>query len=176
MLPSQTRRQPLGFVGFSDLRRLASRYPDDAQQGVSPGTISRLERGEDLKPATVAAIRAALEAARVEFIPENGGGAAVRLREATWVFEDSSGKRWNVAPYSIHAESALEDFLEDREADDLDALDGVRIVFSTICTGNDGAEGEEAEDVAPTDADIEALPQKTYTDLPNSSSRTILAF
>lgn len=31
---------------------------------------------------TVAAIRAALEAAGVEFIPENGGGAGVRLRKA----------------------------------------------------------------------------------------------
>lgn len=32
---------------------------------------------------TLAAIRAALEAAGVEFIPENGGGPGVRLREAT---------------------------------------------------------------------------------------------
>lgn len=47
---------------------------------VSPNTISRLERGEELKPATVAAIRAALEVAGVEFIPENGGGAGVRLK------------------------------------------------------------------------------------------------
>lgn len=50
--------------------------------GVSPNTVSRLERGEDLRPATVAAIRAALEAAGVEFIAENGGGAGVRLRKA----------------------------------------------------------------------------------------------
>ena len=49
---------------------------------VSPNTVSRLERGEDLKPATVAAIRAALEAAGVEFIAENGGGAGVRLRKS----------------------------------------------------------------------------------------------
>lgn len=32
-------------------------------------------------PRTLAAIRAALEAAGVEFIPENGGGAGVRLRK-----------------------------------------------------------------------------------------------
>jgi transcriptional regulator with XRE-family HTH domain len=49
---------------------------------VSPTTITRLERGETLYPRTVAAIRAALEAAGVEFIPENGGGAGVRLRKA----------------------------------------------------------------------------------------------
>ncbi|MHA7865869.1 MAG: hypothetical protein ACX93U_00060 [Salipiger thiooxidans] len=79
------------------------------------------------------------------------------LREARWVFEDSSGKRWNVAPYSIHAEVALEDFLEDREADNLDALDGVRIVFSTLCTEHDGAEGAETEELAPTETDIETL-------------------
>lgn len=48
---------------------------------VSPNTVSRLERGEELKPATVAAIRSALESAGVEFIPENGGGAGVRLRK-----------------------------------------------------------------------------------------------
>jgi len=50
--------------------------------GVSHDTINRLEAGEELKPRTVAAIRAALEAAGVEFIPENGGGAGVRLRKA----------------------------------------------------------------------------------------------
>jgi hypothetical protein len=43
--------------------------------------ISRLEAGEELKPRTVAAIRAALEAAGVEFIAENGGGAGVRLKK-----------------------------------------------------------------------------------------------
>lgn len=50
-----------------------------AEAKVSPNTISRLERGEDLKPATIAAIRTALEAAGVEFIEENGGGKGVRL-------------------------------------------------------------------------------------------------
>lgn len=48
--------------------------------GVSHDTINRLESGEELKERTVAAIRAALEAAGVEFIPENGGGAGVRLK------------------------------------------------------------------------------------------------
>jgi len=47
---------------------------------VSPTTIARLEHGETLYPRTVEAIRAALEAAGVEFIPENGGGVGVRLK------------------------------------------------------------------------------------------------
>lgn len=47
---------------------------------VSPNTVARLERGEEMRPATIAAIRSALEAAGVEFIPENGGGAGVRLK------------------------------------------------------------------------------------------------
>ncbi len=51
------------------------------EAGVSVDTVSRLERGEELQPRTLAAIQAALEAAGVEFIPENGGGAGVRLRK-----------------------------------------------------------------------------------------------
>ncbi|WP_237354643.1 helix-turn-helix transcriptional regulator [Xanthobacter sp. YC-JY1] len=47
---------------------------------VAPATVSRLEAGEELKPRTVEAIQHALEAAGVEFIPENGGGPGVRLR------------------------------------------------------------------------------------------------
>jgi transcriptional regulator with XRE-family HTH domain len=49
---------------------------------VSPDTIARLERGELLRERTVDAIRSAIEAAGVEFIPENGGGPGVRLRKA----------------------------------------------------------------------------------------------
>ena len=48
----------------------------------STDTILRFERGEGLRRRTVEAIRSALEAAGVEFIPENGGGAGVRLRKA----------------------------------------------------------------------------------------------
>lgn len=59
-------------LGVRDLARLAD---------VSPNTIARLERGEDMRPATIAVVRAALEAAGIEFIPENGGGAGVRLRK-----------------------------------------------------------------------------------------------
>lgn len=72
MLPVQCRmaRAALG-LGVRELASVAA---------VSPDTIARLERGEELKPRTVEAIRAALEAAGVEFIAENGGGAGVRLR------------------------------------------------------------------------------------------------
>ncbi|WP_205025767.1 helix-turn-helix domain-containing protein [Cereibacter azotoformans] len=54
-----------------------------AAAGVSPDTVARFERGEELRASTVEAIRAALEAAGVEFIPENGGGPGVRLRKQT---------------------------------------------------------------------------------------------
>lgn len=49
--------------------------------GISANTISRLERGEELKEGTILAIRKALEAAGVEFISENGGGAGVRMQK-----------------------------------------------------------------------------------------------
>jgi transcriptional regulator with XRE-family HTH domain len=49
--------------------------------GVSTNTVTRLERGETLYLRTLAALQRALEAAGVEFIPENGGGAGVRLRK-----------------------------------------------------------------------------------------------
>jgi transcriptional regulator with XRE-family HTH domain len=72
MLPVQCKmaRVALG-LGVRELAEIAQ---------VAPATVSRLEAGEELKPRTVAAIRAALESAGVEFIPENGGGAGVRLR------------------------------------------------------------------------------------------------
>jgi len=47
---------------------------------VSPNTVTRFERGEALQERTVDAIQAALEAAGVVFIPQNGGGPGVRLR------------------------------------------------------------------------------------------------
>jgi transcriptional regulator with XRE-family HTH domain len=52
--------------------------------GVPKRTLAGFEGGET-KPrtGTVAAIRAALEAAGVEFIDENGGGPGVRLAKPT---------------------------------------------------------------------------------------------
>ncbi|WP_454268329.1 helix-turn-helix domain-containing protein [Roseovarius sp. MBR-51] len=64
-------RAALG-LGVRELASLAN---------VAQATISRLERGEQLKAGTVAAIRTALERAGVEFIAGNGGGPGVRLRK-----------------------------------------------------------------------------------------------
>jgi transcriptional regulator with XRE-family HTH domain len=47
---------------------------------VSTNTVTRFERGEELRERTVDAIKTALEAAGVDFIAENGGGPGVRLR------------------------------------------------------------------------------------------------
>lgn len=58
-------------LGVRDLARLAD---------VAADTVSRLERGEELKPRTADALRAALEAAGVEFT--NGNQPGVRLRKA----------------------------------------------------------------------------------------------
>lgn len=50
---------------------------------VSAMTVTRFENGGTKGyPDTLAKIRAALEAAGVEFIAENGGGAGVRLRKS----------------------------------------------------------------------------------------------
>ena len=46
---------------------------------VSPNTIARLERGENLRSKTVSDIRTAYEEAGVRFIDANGGGVGVRL-------------------------------------------------------------------------------------------------
>jgi hypothetical protein len=73
LLPVQCKmaRSALG-LGVRELAALAD---------VSPETVVRLEGGDTLRARTVGAIRTALEAAGVEFIPENGGGAGVRLRK-----------------------------------------------------------------------------------------------
>ncbi len=48
--------------------------------GVSTQTITRLERGEQLRASTLAGIQLVLEEAGIEFIPENGGGVGVRFK------------------------------------------------------------------------------------------------
>jgi transcriptional regulator with XRE-family HTH domain len=51
--------------------------------GVHRNTISNFETGRyGGEPDKLAAVRAALEAAGVDFVSENGGGAGVRLRKA----------------------------------------------------------------------------------------------
>lgn len=54
-----------------------------AKAGVTANTITRIENGSDAKASTLSAIRAALEAAGMEFIAENGGGPGVRLSKPT---------------------------------------------------------------------------------------------
>lgn len=81
MTPEQCRMARAGLnLGVRDLAGLAQ---------VSTNTITRLERGESLYPRTIEAIRTALEAAGVEFIAENGGGAGVRLRKSTGENDDT---------------------------------------------------------------------------------------
>ncbi|WP_210270057.1 helix-turn-helix domain-containing protein [Aureimonas mangrovi] len=72
MLPVQSKmaRAALGL----GVRELAARA------GVSPDTVARLERGEELKASTVASIRAALERAGAVFIEADGDGPGVRLK------------------------------------------------------------------------------------------------
>ena len=74
MVPVQCRmaRTALSW-GVVDLAKAAE---------VSPDTVARFERGEELRPSTLAKLRGAIEAAGVEFIPENGGGPGVRLAKA----------------------------------------------------------------------------------------------
>ena len=57
-------------VGIRDIARMAK---------VAPGTISRLEAGEELKPRTVEAIRHAFEKAGLAFT--NGDEPGVKLRK-----------------------------------------------------------------------------------------------
>jgi len=50
---------------------------------ITAATVTRIESGKTAYPSTVDAIQKAFEAAGVEFIPENGGGAGVRFARAT---------------------------------------------------------------------------------------------
>lgn len=54
--------------------------------GVNLSTIQRAEKADGpvpMIPSNARAVRAALEDGGVEFIPENGGGAGVRLRKVS---------------------------------------------------------------------------------------------
>ena len=57
-------------IGIRDLARMAQ---------VAPGTVSRLEAGEELKPRTIEAIRQAFEKAGVAFT--NGHEPGVKVRK-----------------------------------------------------------------------------------------------
>lgn len=73
MLPIQCKlaRTAIGW-GVRDLAEAAE---------VSPDTVARLERGDELRSETLLKLRRTLEKAGVEFITENGGGPGVRLRK-----------------------------------------------------------------------------------------------
>ena len=74
LLPVQCRmaRAALG-LGVRELAAAAQVWID---------TVTRFERGDELKERTIEALHRALEAAGVEFINENGGGPRVRLKKA----------------------------------------------------------------------------------------------
>jgi transcriptional regulator with XRE-family HTH domain len=71
MVPIQCRlaRTALSW-GVLDLAKAA---------GVSPDTVSRFERGEEVRQSTLAKLRTTCEKAGVVFIDEDGGGPGVRL-------------------------------------------------------------------------------------------------
>jgi transcriptional regulator with XRE-family HTH domain len=75
MTPAQARAaRALLKLGVREVAELAK---------VMPNTVSRVEQDDQgprgAQPVTVDAIKRVYENAGVEFIPENGGGAGVRL-------------------------------------------------------------------------------------------------
>ncbi|MBT0779445.1 helix-turn-helix transcriptional regulator [Paracoccus sp. pheM1] len=74
MVTSAQIRAARGLLNWT-VRDLAER------SGVHRNTISRVETETTGPGHSLAAIRAALEAAGVEFIPEDGGGIGVRLKK-----------------------------------------------------------------------------------------------
>lgn len=64
-------RTALGW-GVRDLAKAAD---------VSQQTVSRLEKGEQLRDSTRDRLKSVLENAGIEFIPENGGGVGVRFKK-----------------------------------------------------------------------------------------------
>ena len=75
MITKEQCRAGRGLVGWT-----AKQLAEAAQVGVM--TVSRFEAGQgEPNAATRAVVRSALEKAGVQFIPENGGGAGVRMRE-----------------------------------------------------------------------------------------------
>ena len=67
--------------------RALLRMPADKLAGLSGVSLVTIRRAEAqdgpvrMMPANLAAVRRALEAAGVEFIPGNGGGPGVRMRK-----------------------------------------------------------------------------------------------
>ena len=74
MVTSAQIRAARGLLNWT-VRDLAER------SGVHRNTVTRVETEATAPGHSISAIRAALEAAGVEFVAENGGGAGVRLRK-----------------------------------------------------------------------------------------------
>ncbi|AZO65822.1 MULTISPECIES: helix-turn-helix domain-containing protein [unclassified Mesorhizobium] len=74
MVTSAQVRAARGLLNWT-VRDLAER------SGVHRNTVTRIETEATPPGHSISAVQAALEAAGVEFIPENGGGAGVRLRK-----------------------------------------------------------------------------------------------
>jgi transcriptional regulator with XRE-family HTH domain len=60
-------------LGVRDVAKLAE---------IAPNTVNRFENGGDIRLSTLAKIQNVLEAAGIEFIPENGGGVGVRFKKS----------------------------------------------------------------------------------------------
>ena len=77
MITSAQCRAARGLVGWSQ-QQLANKA------GIGTVAVHQLENGTSQpRRATLDVVRRAFEAAGVEFIDENGGGAGVRLRKPT---------------------------------------------------------------------------------------------
>lgn len=79
MTPGQARAaRALLKLGVREVAELAK---------VTPNTVSRIEQDDQgprgAQPVTIEAIRRVYEAAGIQFIPENGAGAGVRLAKRT---------------------------------------------------------------------------------------------
>ncbi|MBZ7920580.1 helix-turn-helix domain-containing protein [Ensifer adhaerens] len=73
MNPVQCRMARVALnLGVRDLAALAK---------VAPGTVSRFEAGEELKPRTVEDMKAALSAAGVIFVEDERGEGVIKLRD-----------------------------------------------------------------------------------------------
>ena len=72
MTPTQSKmaRAALGW-GIRELANAAD---------IATSTVSRFEAGQNINLSSLNAMKEALEAEGIQFIPENGGGPGVRLK------------------------------------------------------------------------------------------------
>ncbi|WP_246374424.1 helix-turn-helix domain-containing protein [Gluconacetobacter tumulicola] len=111
--PGQARAAR-AFIGWSQDQMAVN-------SGIPKRTIVRFELGEGApRAATLSAIRTALETAGVEFIPENGGGAGVRLRKDAPI----------TPPMSVQADPDEAPDLTDAFFDQAEIREGDRVIRS----------------------------------------------